>query len=362
MIKNSEIQASKVVVLANTPGRYFEFERFLIRRGWSVRLQDDLKLFLEDVAKLKPKYVLISVDFDHSKMPQFRKLLKQIYNVSIVDYAEEQTLESRDRLKSIPGSIQLFGQLTGPAFERLLVYLGKQSAPEKIAHKNKELHLRFGITSVLRKNLLFQNGEIRKPVKDTNRVTCFQVRAANFSGHFLVAMGADHVLETNIQDILRMALKELVHSIYDLPEMPEVEIFAMDIPRVDFKKWAGTAAQFITSGLHMGTELALAYFPLEGAILHLEEKNSFVPVEFQHEIPDEVAPCSLFVHLPLNNKYILYVAENKRLDAKQEINLQNFGVSKLYARAEDKLKIWRHRSRKHYHQMIGHFYDATMSA
>lgn len=362
MMKNEEVKASKIVVLANSMGRHQEFERFLLRRGWTVILQNDLKRFLEEVAAVKPQYVLISVDFDTSRMPSFRKLLKQLYHVTILDFAEEQTLESRDRLKSIPGSVQLFGQLTGPAFERLLIYLAQQTAQPKASYKNKELHLRFGATSVLRKNLKFGDGVVKIPVKDTNRVTCFQVRSANFSGHFLVAVGADYVLENTIQDILRSALAEIVHAVYDCADTPEVEIFEMEIPRVDFKKWAGTAAKFLTLGLHHGTELALAFFPGDEKLFRLEEKDSFVQIDFRSEFPDEPAPCALYVHLPLNNKFILYVAENQCLQTKQEINLQNFGVSKLYARSEDAVKLLRRRSQKHYQRLIGQFYEATIPA
>lgn len=323
-------------------------------RGWTVRMQNDLKLFLEDVTRLKPEYVLIAVDFDTSKMPHLRHLLKQVYRTTVIDFAEGQTVANWDRLKNLPALSRMLGPLTGPAFERLLISVA-QSKETRTPVKNKLLHLQFGITTLLKKKLKSRGQELKFPVERTGRVTCYQVNAAEFSGHFMVATGADHALESEIQEMLRGALRDLVGGLYDCQKMPDVEIFEVEIPSVAFKKFAAQAAQFLAAGVHQGVEVVMAYFPVEGNWLDLEKKESFVQVDLAQDCVKQPAPCALYLYLPLNNKFILYVGENHFLEPKQEVNLQNYGITKLYARDEDSSKIVKRRTTQRFAEMVQQF-------
>lgn len=353
-MNQNEMKPSTLVVLTPTPSRYIEFERFLVGRGWTLRMRNDLKAFLEEVVLHKPEYVLISVDFDTSKLPHLRQLLKQVYRTKIIDFAEEQSVRNWEALKNLPALTRLLGPLTGPSFERLLMSIAQSQ--EKITPvKNKMLHLHFGIATMLKKKLKSRGEELKYPVVRSAKTTCYQVNAAEFSGHFLVATGDDRPLDLDINAMIRSALSDLVAGVYDCATVPDVEIFEIEIPDVHFKKFAGESAEFLASGLHNGVEVVMAYFPIEGNWLKLEQKDTFVQVDLTQDCVAHPAPCALYLHLPLNNKFVLYVGENKQLEPKQEVNLQNYGITKLYARDEDSPKIRMSRTRHHYAELISQF-------
>jgi hypothetical protein len=359
MAQQSSQQKKSLIVLAGAPGRLQEFERFLGRRGWEIRIRSDLKTALVDLTALKPSYVLISADFSHPNLEHLRRTMAQVYRVTLIDFTEEQTIESWAKLKAVSNPHKIFGNLTGPAFERALSRMqpGSSMAPHSTSSKHEPEALRLGTNQMMRKVFNAGDGAVRRPLSWTNRVTCVEVRSSVISGHFLIAAGSEKALDENLSEIVRSALSEMMNALgYDVDT---IESFPLDMRRVEFKRWADESADFLERGLHQGVEIAMAFFPVQDKLFDV--LPSVDPLYFQVD-RDEIRPDAridfeLFLHLPLNGKYIMYVSQGGWLSLQQQMSLQSRGIVHLHVRQENKKAVLRDRTARHFDHLIAHYYE-----
>lgn len=344
-----------VVVLAAAPGRLQETERFLSRRGWVVRSRADLKSFLSDVATLKPRYVLISVDFSHPNLAQLRQTVAQIYRVQVIDFAEDQGAESWSRLKALENPHKILGQLTGPAFERVLARMAPTPDLSNLAVAEAALREK----SVEALDRVFDRGDgaIRRPVSWTSRVSCVQVRTPLLSGHFVVALGSDKTLEQDLQSILQDALRQMFLQL-GLDEV-EASSYPMDIRRVEFKRWALDSAAFLERTAHQGVEVAMAFFPADAELFSLQDSHEaeMASLSIDEIRPEHPVDFELYLHLPLNGRFVLYVSKGGWMSLQQQMTLQGRGISRLHVRRRDESAIHRDRVHRRLDRLITDFYE-----
>lgn len=352
---NAHKEIQSVVVLAAAPGRLQETERFLGRRGWVVRCRADLKSFLSDVATLKPRYVLISVDFAHPNLAQLRQTMTQIYRVQVIDFAEDQGVESWAKLKALENPHKILGTLTGPAFERAL----HRMVPERVVADvdAAEAALREKSQKVLDRLFDKGDGSIRRPVAWVSRISCIQVRTPVLSGHFVVALGSDKFLEKDLESALRESLTAMFRELGF--EGIESSSFPMDIRRVEFKRWSLESAAFLERSVHQGVEVAMAFFPAEAEMFRLE--NSFdaqmASISIDEIRPEQPMDFELYLHLPLNGKFVLYISKGGWMSLQQQLNLQGRGIQRLHLDRRDEAALIRERARRHLDLLISDFYS-----
>lgn len=337
-----------------------EVDRFLSRRGWTIKMRADLKSFLADVAALKPRVVLMSVDFHHDNVAKIRNLVETIYHSKVIDFSEESGAEGWARLKDIKSVNKIFGALTGPAIERVLSRLALESA--QLDRGKAEKTLKDGSGDVLRQVLQPGDNQVRKPLTLTSRVTCIQVRTSVLSGHFLVAMGSDKVFDEAMTADLKNAICQLFVKAGFMA--PLADMFTIDVRRVEFKKWALTAASFLERGVHQGNEVVMAFFPAEDELFTMEpsaadEKMACIPLD---EIRAESkVDFEVYLHLPLNGKFVLYVSRGGWMSLQQQMNLQARGIAKLHVKKEESALLFRTRTHLRMDQSIADFYEASGS-
>lgn len=344
-----------IVILAAAPGRLQEVDRFLGRRGWTVRLRSDLKSFLSDVAALKPRCALISIDFKHPNLEKVRPLLGSIYRSIVIDFAEEPGEDGWARLKETDSPHKIFGALTGPAIERALARLTAESPA--LNREKAEAALREKSRGLLDGVFAAGDGVIQRPLSWASRMTCVQVRTPVLNGHFVVALGADRAMDVDLTATFREAVLELLRAVGFASAT--AESFDIDVRRVEFKRWALSAAAFLERGVHEGTEVAMAFIPAEDELFRLEEsvREDMVSFALDEIRPEAKVDFELYIHLPLNGKFVLYVSRGGWLSLQQQLSLQSRGVSRFHAKKDERALILRERAHRRFDRLIADFYE-----
>lgn len=359
-MSKSILSSNIIVVLASAPGRLDEFDRFLSRRGWIVRLHSDLKNFLADISTIKPLYALISADFQHPNLTATRRLLGQVFRTQIIDFAEEQTAQSWEGLKQATGVFQIYGPLSGPSFERALVHLTSkfQNRDVTSTEKDSRNRVRNGVVQILQKNFRFAEGIMDRPVGWSSKVLCVHLKATHFDGHFLIATGGDEELEGEGQAQLESAMKNMLTEIFGSLEVYDVH--PLDIQRVEFKDWALETADFLESGLHDGLEIAVAFFTGSGKIFELEVLGSsdYCKLRLEEVHPGVSLDFDVYLHLPLNGRFLMYIPRGGNITVPQQMNLEGRGIKNLFVAKKDRRSVLRSRVRMHFAQSISNFYES----
>lgn len=348
-----------MVVLASAPGRLEEFDRFLSGRGWIVRLHSDLKKFLADISTIKPAYALISADYQHPNLASTRRLLWQVFRTQIIDFNEEQTTQAWEALKSATGVYQIYGQLSGPAFERALVVLTSRFESREVspAEKTNTDRIRKGVLHVLQKNFRFAEGVISRPVQWASKIHCVHLKTSQLDGHFLIATGGDEELDAHGKTALEIDLKKMLNEIFGHVET--YDIHPMKIRSVEFKSWAAKTADFTESGLHDGLEISIAFFTGSSKVFDLKESShsDYYEIEIAEISPDLRNDFEIFIHLPLNGKFLMYVPRWGMMNAIQLSHLEGRGIKKLYVLKLDRQPLLRARTHHHFEQSVANFYE-----
>lgn len=360
-MKNTEQTQQTILVFAAAPGRYHEFERFLSRRGWNVRFHTDMKSFLTDVIALQPQFALVSVDAKVAEADRSRHLAATVYRVRIIDFAEEQTLESWQRLREATGEYQIYGILTGPAFERAMVHITSRANDDDTNIVAADAFLQEGVSRIFRDHLEQRDGAVETPLNWTSEVLCVQVKTPLVSGHFLIAAGHGKILKNDLMEIMRASLVALVQEIGGDPET--LQTFPLEIRRVEFKKWAEAEARFLEAAPHRGVEIALAFFPAGIDVFTFEPgaDEEHLAVRLDEIRADRLINYNLFVHLPLNGRYVLYVSRGGMLNLHQQLNLQAKGLRHLHIEKGDRSLMLRDRASRSLDAKIAEFYEARVA-
>ncbi|MBX2987498.1 MAG: hypothetical protein KF802_06345 [Bdellovibrionaceae bacterium] len=351
-----------ILVLASFPGRLQEFDRFLSRRGWTIRLHSDLKSFLNDVVKWRPQYVLLSVDYEHPNMQEARRAISQTGQVHLIDFAEEQTLESWEKLKAIGHAQKIYGYLTGPALERALHRLMPQTLArrEKSLSEGREEELRKGVARILEISFEKGDGRIRRALTWNTNLTCIQVKTPVLCGHFVVALGSDRALDEHLMFVVKDALVSLMKQLGY--EVETTDAFPVELQKVEFKKWSDSMASFIETGVHRGIEVALAFFPTDAELFRFEKSQdpAFLKIPLNEVRSGQGVDFEIYLHLPLNGKYILYISRGGELTPQQHLGLEARGIKSLHVREEDRLGVLRTRAVQRLDRLIGDYYESRL--
>lgn len=344
-----------------------EADRFLSHRGWTVRMHGDMKDLLKDVMILRPRYVFMSVDVAQPQMASIRKLIEQIYKVTVIDFAEEQSLESWGRLKALRGVHVVEGLLTGPAIERTLARLDGAVIEDEITEETRvdlslgeKLHQ--GTSDFM--NRIFDEGDrqIRHALGWTEQVTCLSFETAVLSGYFLVALGGNRKLDAGMTGVLREAVLNAVRSLG--LDTTAGHAHAIEIQRVEFKEWASEHAEFLELTLHQGTEVAIAFFPtaVGGTEPQFLAEGRLGALALSEIDTNVTLPFDLYLHLPLNGKFLLYVSKGGNLSPEQACQLEGKGISRLYFKPDQAPEVRREKSRQYFNRAVLAYYESRIAA
>ncbi len=328
----------------------------MTNKGWAIRIRSDFKQLLSDVVVLKPQYVLISLQARHHNLDQVRSLLAQVYQVTLLDFSEEQSPQAFEVLSRRPKASALMGPLNGPLFENFLERQ-KRTLKTPLLPDSAEGVLAKGFSRLMRQLFALSDAAAKEPVKWTSRLKCVRVKSDQISGYFLAAMGGEKVLEDEASQRVTMEIRHLFDRLGF--QLQEIECFPVDSKRVEFKAWAEQTARFMESGAHRGVEIVLAFFasPQAAANIRPSEDGKYLELRLEQLRADRALPYDLHLYLPLNGRYVLYVAEGSVLTLSQQLQLQSKRIGRVYAKGTDKAAVMRDFIRRDFERSVGEFYE-----
>lgn len=114
----SESIAKTMLIVKSEPNGLKGVEQFLKNREWNVVSTHDMKSAIMHLMKLKPAFVLITVDHSNKKMSKFPKMIMSAFPSCVMTFAEKSTTASFKALMDSGVEYKINPPLTGPAIER----------------------------------------------------------------------------------------------------------------------------------------------------------------------------------------------------------------------------------------------------
>jgi len=204
-----------------------------------------------------------------------------------------------------------------------------------------------------------------KPTEEievTTRLACITVQSPRFSGYLLTAVGQDSVID---QDFIELIRKRLYGFLKENGEqVKEQESMEVKLQLVDFVDWSIEQAQFLRKSVHNGKEVVMAFFPdqnlrtefdvtddQEMLKMSLDELKADTPVEFD-----------LYIHMPENDKYILYTPKGAVFYGHQKTRLKEKGLENMHLKKEARMGLVQYRAQNYLNSKIDEYQNTENQA
>jgi hypothetical protein len=218
-----------------------------------------------------------------------------------------------------------------------------------------------GASDAVDSSVLVKGGEPEEVLEQTSNVACVTIQSSRFSGYLLCALGKNKKIES---DLIKTIQKKLFTFLRQSGEqVKDHENLDIEIKAVDFVDWSMEQAQFLKKSQHQGNELAMAFFPREkmGKEWNPPIENGMAILDIE-DIPTDVSlDFNLYIHLPENNKFLLYTPEKSQLFKRQKDRLVGKGVAKVYVKEEAIQSLQKFQTQQYLNEMI-QSYQAERSA
>ena len=179
----------------------------------------------------------------------------------------------------------------------------------------------------------------------TTTVACIAVESSRFSGYMVAALAQNRKMDKTFITTVRARLIEFMREGVD--EFTADDVQDLSLQEVEFEDWAMEHAEFLRKTIHDGQEIAVAFFPqkIDKTPLEVSTSQNMLMLNISELKGDATVEFDLYVHLPANNKYILYTRESQRLFSDQLERLKSKGIQKMHLRKENENDIRRYRVR-----------------
>ncbi|MBK8202339.1 MAG: hypothetical protein IPK68_08525 [Bdellovibrionales bacterium] len=159
--------------------------------------------------------------------------------------------------------------------------------------------------------------------------------SANRKG-FVAVTWAEPMLEKNLA-----FLEAFKYSLLNFLANEGVEAsldheFLMAIPSIEFMTWARKTGEMLVVREHEGVEVGVSFFegiPDSSAKPLIE--NQMIKIDIVNIFPERTVCFKAYLKMELNNKYILYLAEGRKISETQKKRLRENSVNFLHIRDKD---------------------------
>ena len=162
------------------------------------------------------------------------------------------------------------------------------------------------------------------------KLLCLVVQSESWCG-YLVISSQNQIKDNDYQTILQNWLQD---QFINMNEISENDYFEIELQNkdVDLKTWAQMNSDYLEIIGTEKSEVLLSFFSIDPKylILELSEAHQMLEVPLLLVKPDKKIELSLFLHLPDNQKYILYTPANQILSSQQKNKLLEKNVDKLH--------------------------------
>ncbi|WP_413293165.1 hypothetical protein ACLSU7_17405 [Bdellovibrio sp. HCB185ZH] len=199
--------------------------------------------------------------------------------------------------------------------------------------------------------------ERKRKVEIATNVACILVESGRFSGYLVAAMAEHLTIDIHFVEKIRTRLFKFLSE--NGENLENNETMPIKIKQVPFAAWAVEHAEFLRKSVHEGNEVAMAFFPRpdlkaeitrspdeEMAAVKIHEMRTDVPVEF-----------NLYVHLPRNNRYVLYTPEGGVFLSEQKTRLVNQGITHLHVLRMELQNLDKYRAQNYLNDKIDEYQE-----
>lgn len=117
----------RVFFLKNPKSNILGVETYLKKRGFIVDSHTDLKIAVQVILETQPHYTLIAWDYPNSNIQQIPKIILQSVMTTIIPFCAINEKQFIRQLQICPYPHKIYPPMSGPAIQRLLSKLEKES-------------------------------------------------------------------------------------------------------------------------------------------------------------------------------------------------------------------------------------------
>lgn len=192
-------------------------------------------------------------------------------------------------------------------------------------------------------------------VSVATNVACITVESPRFSGYLVAAMGKNRKIDPAFIDTVKLRLFNFLRANGEAPQNEDT--LGITIREVEFEAWAIAHAEFLRKTIYGADEVAMAFFPHAPASRRLEPSadESMVKISLDELRDDVPLEFDVYIHMPKNNRYVLYSPQGRKLPGAQKIRLREKGVSHMHLRKEAIRDVKRYRAQNYLNSRIEEF-------
>ncbi len=173
-----------------------------------------------------------------------------------------------------------------------------------------------------------------KAVHNVSKCTVTIIKTTRYRGYLVGGNASDlpdHVLMKEVISNLTQTMRDLGE-----PLNPVTGTLELQLDPLPFMLWAQHKAEFYVKSKHGDDEIVFAYVPLDTLPEVIEEDSEqLMSIDIAFTWPDKPVHFDVYIYMPKNNKYLLYIKKGSVLSNKTIIKLTHFNVQKLYIRKTD---------------------------
>ncbi|WP_413557943.1 hypothetical protein [Bdellovibrio sp. HCB209] len=192
-------------------------------------------------------------------------------------------------------------------------------------------------------------------VRHATNVACILVESGRFSGYLVAAMAQHITIDIQFIDKIRTRLFKFLSD--NGENLENNGTMPIRIKQVPFTAWAVDHAEFLRKSVHEGNEVAMAFFPRADLKADLKDSpdEEMAAVQIHEMKSDVVVDFNVYVHLPRNNRYVLYTPEGGVFLNEQKNRLMNQGITHLHILRMELVNLDKYRAQNYLNDKIDEF-------
>lgn len=199
-------------------------------------------------------------------------------------------------------------------------------------------------------------------IQSPTEAICLILDSKSFTGYMIAVAAKEYLLNHPFEKILKIKLNEYLkeNSIEPIGK----DAMKLSLKPAPFNEWVQEQAHFLTKSVYDGSELAIAFFPMEEVepVLKQASRDDLVSIELKELKGDIPVDFDLYLYLEHNNKYIKYTPQGMVFQLKQWNRLSHHGITEMYL-AKDSIKdVRRYRAQNFLNDKIEEYMKKFRSA
>ena len=199
-------------------------------------------------------------------------------------------------------------------------------------------------------------------IGEQNQISCLVVAAEGISGFLVVAAGKGRRIDKAVLETMSHEIGQNLAAQVTVSNLGS--FFDINLKTAHFAGWAKHTAEFVKTAALGAHEIAAAFFPCDSSMIEiiLMTDYAYLGIGVDDIDAEHAIDFDLFLHLPINRRYLRYARKGRKLLDRQRERLVGRGVSHFYIKSEDaaeflkyRAKVFLHKSHKAYVASVPNF-------